>query len=81
MKLCASLSASSNVSQLVMRAQCIDLAFGVDHTGSAVSNRFFVYRQAFQTQEWCTKSLVVVGLVHYEADDVVFPPLLVKWMG
>ena len=55
--------------------------FGADHTGCAVRDRFILYRQAFWTGEWCTKSLGVVGLVHYEEDEVLFPPFLVKLYG
>ena len=52
--------------------------FGAYHTGCGVGDRFVVYRRAFRTGERCTKSLGVVGLVHYEADEVVFPPFLLK---
>ena len=55
--------------------------FGTDHTGCAVGDRFVVYCRMFRTGEQCTESLGVVGLVHYEADEVVFPPFLVKLDG
>ena len=55
--------------------------FGADYTGRTVGNRFVVYFRAFRTGERCTESLGVVGLVHYKADEVVFPPFLVKLDG
>ena len=55
--------------------------FGTDHTGRAVGDRLVVYHRAVRTWERFTESLVVVGLVHYEANEVVFPPFLVKLYG
>ena len=55
--------------------------FGVDHTGRAVGDRFIVYLQAVRTWERCTKMLGVVVLVHYEANEDVFPLFLVKLDG
>ena len=53
-------------------------SFGADHTGCAAGNQFVVYRRAVWTWERCTKSLGVVGLVNYEANEIVFTPFLVK---
>ena len=55
--------------------------FGADHTGCNVGDRFVVYLRAVWTWERCTKYLGSVGLVHYEADEVVFPPFLVNLDG
>ena len=52
--------------------------FGADHTGCAVDDQLVVYHWAVRTWEQCTKTLSVVGLVYYEAGEVVFPPFLVK---
>ena len=54
---------------------------GADHTGCAVGDQFFVYRRAFRTGGQCTELLRLVGIFHYEADEVVFPPFLVKMDG
>ena len=55
--------------------------FNADHTGRAVGDQFVVYRQAFCMGERCNKSLGVVRLVHYEANEVVIPSLFVKIDG
>ena len=55
--------------------------FGADHTGRAVGDKFVVYRQAVRTWGRCTETIGVVGLVHYEADEIFFPTFLVKLDG
>ena len=55
--------------------------FGGDQTGRAVGNQFVVYRRAVWTWERCTKTICVVGIVNYEANEIVFPPFLVKLDG
>ena len=46
---------------------------------SAINSSYTVER--FGRGGRCTKSLGVVGLFHYEADEFVFPPFLVKLDG
>ena len=55
--------------------------FAANHFGRAVSDRFVLYRRAVWLWEWCTETLGVFDLVHYEADEVGFPPFLVKLYG
>ena len=52
--------------------------FGTDHTVCAIGDLFVVYCQAVQMWERCIKMLGLVGLVYFEADEVVFPPFLVN---
>ena len=52
--------------------------FGADNTGCAVGNPFVVYPRAVCMWERCTKTIGLVVLVHYEADEIVFPPFLFK---
>ena len=42
--------------------------FDADNTGRAVGNQFVVYCQEARAGKRCTKSFVVVKLVHYEDD-------------
>ena len=77
MKLCASLSAASVRDAGAMYG----FGFGADHTGRVVGNRFVVYRRAGWTWERCIETICVVGLVHYEANDIVFSHFLVKLDG
>ena len=53
------------------------LGSSADHTGRAVGNRFVVNRWKIRTGERSSKSRGVVRLVHDEAVEVVFHPLLV----
>ena len=55
--------------------------FGEDHTGRTVGDRIFIYRQAVRMWERRTESIGVVDLVHYEANEVVFPPFFGKLDG
>ena len=55
--------------------------FGTDHTGRAVGDRFVVYCQVDRTWERYTETIGVVRLVHYEANEILFPPFLVKMYG
>ena len=51
---------------------------GADHTGRAVGDQLVLYCRVVWTWKPCTETIGVVGLVHYEADEIVFPPFLVK---
>ena len=55
--------------------------FGADHTDREVKNQFIVDHWTFSTGERCPKSIGLVGLVHDEAGEVVFPPFLVELDG
>ena len=55
--------------------------FCADHTGRAVGDQFVIYRQAVWMWERCNETIGVVRLVHYESDEIVFPPFLVKLYG